>query len=148
MKESWRKFSFDTVYGRESKQKDIYKHSVSKMVRRLLKGFNSTIFAYGQTSSGKTHTMMGELQDDHLEGITPRLIRSLFSLIEKGKERGNTFLITLSYLEIYNEKVYDLLTRQRKRGIQARESLQIRQKGNGLLSCSSYHGRSANACIY
>eukprot|EP00466_Bigelowiella_natans_P002704 jgi/Bigna1/86507/estExt_fgenesh1_pg.C_110060 len=163
MKESWRKFSFDTVYGRESKQKDIYKHSVSKMVRRLLKGFNSTIFAYGQTSSGKTHTMMGnvmlakmkalsalidwyifyilylkgELQDDHLEGITPRLIRSLFSLIEKGKERGNTFLITLSYLEIYNEKVYDLLTRQRKRGIQARESLQIRQKGNGLLSCSS-----------
>mmetsp|Transcript_12382 Transcript_12382/g.18481 ORF Transcript_12382/g.18481 Transcript_12382/m.18481 type:complete len:1791 (+) Transcript_12382:2-5374(+) len=129
-RKTWRKFTFDTVYDKDSKQKDVYKRSVSKMVRRLLNGFNSTIFAYGQTSSGKTHTMMGVIGHDDLEGLTPRLIRSLFHRIDKGREKGNTFLITLSYLEIYNERVYDLLahTRGGKRKKQEkREALQIRQ---------------------
>ena len=56
-KSTWRSFTFDTVYGKASEQEAVYTRTVSKMVPRLLKGFNSTIFAYGQTSSGKTHTM-------------------------------------------------------------------------------------------
>jgi len=132
-RETWRRFAFDAVYGKGSPQPEVYKKSVSRMARSLLKGFNSTIFAYGQTSSGKTHTMMGVLGVPALEGITPRLIRSLFGAIERGRERGNSFIITISYLEIYNERVYDLLAqRRRPRSPANRESLQIRQGKGGF----------------
>ena len=74
------------------------------------------------------------LQDDKLEGVTPRLIRHLFEMIEQGQEEGSTFIITVSYLEIYNERVYDLLGRRSKkrRGGKARESLKIRQRKGGF----------------
>ena len=137
-RDSWRKFSFDKVWGKASDQAAIYEKSVSRMVKRLLDGFNSTVFAYGQTSSGKTHTMMGVLQNEKLEGITPRLIRHLFDSI--GGEAGHTFAITLSYLEIYNEHVYDLLGKRKKKkdrrrgphGEIQRESLKIRQLKKGF----------------
>ena len=70
----------------------------------LLEGFNGTIFAYGQTSSGKTFTMQGLLDNIELEGITPRLIKSLFERISNISEE-NQIIVKVSILEIYNEKI-------------------------------------------
>ena len=69
-----------------------------------MEGFNGTIFAYGQTSSGKTFTMQGVLNDNELEGITPRLIKSLYDRISNSSEE-NQIIVKVSILEIYNEKI-------------------------------------------
>jgi hypothetical protein len=70
----------------------------------LLEGFNGTIFAYGQTSSGKTFTMQGLLDNIELEGITPRLIKSLYERISNISEE-NQIIVKVSILEIYNERI-------------------------------------------
>lgn len=67
-------------------------------------GFNGTIFAYGQTSSGKTFTMQGYLDNPELEGITPRIIKSIFEHISNSSEE-NQYIVKISLLEIYNEKI-------------------------------------------
>ena len=74
-------------------------------------GYNGTIFAYGQTGSGKTWSMQGAPDNEELQGIIPRMNRNLFDRIEKDKNRRPTvqFLVTVSYFEIYNEIIFDLL---------------------------------------
>ena len=67
-------------------------------------GFNGTIFAYGQTSSGKTFTMQGILDDPELEGITPRIIKAIYEHISNASEE-NQYIVKISLLEIYNEKI-------------------------------------------
>ncbi|XP_008069564.1 kinesin-like protein KIF15 isoform X2 [Carlito syrichta] len=81
-----------------------------------MSGYNGTIFAYGQTGSGKTFTMMGPSESDNfshnLRGVIPRSFEYLFSLIEREKEKagaGKSFLCKCSFIEIYNEQIYDLL---------------------------------------
>ncbi|XP_078206745.1 kinesin-like protein KIF15 isoform X4 [Callithrix jacchus] len=81
-----------------------------------MSGYNGTIFAYGQTGSGKTFTMMGPSESDHfshnLRGVIPRSFEYLFSLIDREKEKagvGKSFLCKCSFIEIYNEQIYDLL---------------------------------------
>ena len=78
------------------------------MIKGAVGGFNTTIFAYGQTSSGKTHTMMGNKEDP---GIIPLAMDQLFSIVEKTQDRN--FVIQVSYMEIYNAEVLDLLCDQR-----------------------------------
>lgn len=82
------------------------------MLESVFEGFNATIFAYGQSGSGKTHTVTGRLGDPELEGITPRAFRWVFAQIEKEKEAEptSTFLVQVQYLELYNGKARDLLT--------------------------------------
>ena len=77
------------------------------MVRALLEGYNCSLFAYGQTGAGKTHTMMGVLGQESLRGLQPRCLEYLFYLL---KEKQMETLIKVTYVEIYNEKIYDLLT--------------------------------------
>jgi hypothetical protein len=72
-------------------------------------GFNGTIFAYGQTGSGKTHTMCGNLEVEAGRGLVPRVITDMFDLIGKAPEETQ-FMIKVSYVEIYNEKVKDLIS--------------------------------------
>lgn len=67
-------------------------------------GFNGTIFAYGQTSSGKTFTMQGVLNNLELEGITPRIIKSIFDHTANSGEE-HQYIVKISLLEIYNEKI-------------------------------------------
>jgi kinesin family protein 5 len=75
----------------------------------VLEGFNGTIFAYGQTSSGKTHTMTGpSIEDVQTQGIIPRMVRHVFNRIETAGEEI-VFELKVSMLEIYNEKCGDLL---------------------------------------
>lgn len=81
----------------------------------MLKGYNGTMFAYGQTGCGKTHTMMGVPDDPNLRGIIPNCFAHIFGCIdEEGSDANKRFLVRCSYLEIYNEEVYDLLTEHKK----------------------------------
>ncbi|KAK4336529.1 hypothetical protein RND71_044245 [Anisodus tanguticus] len=77
-----------------------------EVVDAAFTGYNACIFAYGQTGSGKTYTMMGNPED---EGLIPRICQELFRKMQESKQNGSSFRTEVSYLEIYNEKVKDLL---------------------------------------
>lgn len=79
------------------------------MVESVLEGYNGTIFAYGQTGCGKTHTMVGVESSDELKGIIPRAFLHIFGAID-AEGASKKFLVRCSYLEIYNEKILDLLS--------------------------------------
>lgn len=102
-------FSFDRVLDMNTTQLQVYENTAKNIVDSVLQGFNGTIFAYGQTSSGKTFTMQGVLDDPHLQGITPRLSSYLFEYIESNRSSNIEFVIKASIIEIYNEKIKDLV---------------------------------------
>jgi kinesin family protein 5 len=82
---------------------------VIPVVDSVLNGYNGTILAYGQTSSGKTHTMLGEdIEDMEERGIIPRMVGGFFDQISKQPE-DIEFAMKVSFVEIYNEKIRDLL---------------------------------------
>ena len=81
-KSQW--FTFDSVFGTEATQKDIFSE-VNDLIISALDGYKVCIFAYGQTGSGKTYTMEGNYDDEEHKGIIPRSIESLLELIEKRK---------------------------------------------------------------
>lgn len=100
-------FSFDHSYWYDVSQKQVYEELARPIVTSVIDGFNGVIFAYGQTGSGKTHTMQGSGDDI---GIVPMLNAEIFEMLEaKHKELGGESLVTVSYLEIYNEVIRDLL---------------------------------------
>ena len=110
-------FTFDMVYDADSQQEIIYDECVRELVRGCLKGYNATVLAYGQTGSGKTYTMGSTSIDAMLEdeqGIIPRAIRQLFDDIkeQKVKHPDVQYKIHVSFLEIYNEEIKDLLDNQ------------------------------------
>ncbi|KAK8770437.1 hypothetical protein V5799_013098, partial [Amblyomma americanum] len=82
-----------------------------------MQGFNGTIFAFGQTSSGKTHTMMGTTSQP---GLIPLAINAIFNIIENVPERE--YLIRISYIEIYNENIMDLLDTTCGKNLQIRDN--------------------------
>ena len=98
-------YRVDNVFDESCSNLDVYKKTTSKIVKSVLDGFNGTVFAYGQTSSGKTHTMHGDMDTE--PGIVPLAVKNVFDLIEKCPERE--FRVRVSYLEIYNENLLDLL---------------------------------------
>jgi len=98
-------FIFDRVFDSVSTNVDVFEGSTKSLINSLLDGYNCSVFAYGATGAGKTHTMLGNKED---LGITYRTVAELFSEIERqGKHRE--FNLCVSYLEIYNEIVQDLL---------------------------------------
>uniref|UniRef100_A0A8C7BGQ6 Kinesin-like protein n=1 Tax=Neovison vison TaxID=452646 RepID=A0A8C7BGQ6_NEOVI len=101
-------FTFDTVFGPESKQLDVYNLTARPIIDSVLEGYNGTIFAYGQTGTGKTFTMEGVRAVPELRGIIPNSFAHIFGHIAKA-EGDTRFLVRVSYLEIYNEEVRDLL---------------------------------------
>ena len=115
-------FNFDKVYGPESTQKEVYDYAARPIVDSVLQGFNGTVFAYGQTSSGKTHTMQGYKMDDiEHQGIVPRMIRTVFSQIEAASDTMK-YVVTVSMAEIYNEKINDLLNKDNKDDLKIKET--------------------------
>jgi kinesin family protein 5 len=79
------------------------------IIESVLEGFNGTVLAYGQTSSGKTHTMVGpDIEDPHTQGIIPRMVKTVFEKIENASE-DIEFTVKISMIEIYMEKIKDLL---------------------------------------
>ncbi|XP_016956669.1 kinesin-like protein Klp61F [Drosophila biarmipes] len=110
-----KKFTFDRSFGPESKQCDVYSVVVSPLIEEVLNGYNCTVFAYGQTGTGKTHTMVGnecaELksswEDDSDIGIIPRALSHLFDELRMMEVE---YTMRISYLELYNEELCDLLS--------------------------------------
>lgn len=102
-------FNFDNVFDSTSTQADIFTECGMPLVNQCFEGYNSTLFCYGQTGSGKTYTMMGAHINDHnTRGLTPRLVEEVFNRIEHSMA-DLEFTVCCSYLEIYMEKVRDLL---------------------------------------
>ncbi|XP_073485964.1 kinesin-1 heavy chain [Aquarana catesbeiana] len=101
-------YVFDRVFQSNTSQEQVYNACAKAIVKDVLEGYNGTIFAYGQTSSGKTHTMEGKLHDPDGMGIIPRIVQDIFNYIYSMDENLE-FHIKVSYFEIYLDKIRDLL---------------------------------------
>lgn len=120
-----RQFSFDKIFDENSTQKNVYEGIAKDAVVSVIEGYNSTIFAYGPTSSGKTYCMFGE-QEEEKRGIIPRICEALFHEVEN-KEKVVEATIKCSFLEIYKENIRDLLNKNHTDD----ESLKIRHSEAG-----------------
>jgi kinesin family protein 3/17 len=114
-------FTFDAVFAANVEQKHIYDVCASSVVESVLNGYNGTIFAYGQTGSGKTHTMEGRPDPPHLRGIIPNSFTHIFDYVSSAKDLQ--FLVRASYLEIYNEEIRDLLSKDPKNSLELKENI-------------------------
>ena len=101
------RYNFDRIFTPSSTQEDIYSFGVKEIIDSVLNGYNGTVLAYGQTSSGKTYTMQGEMEPPSTQGIIPRMISHVFKYIYNTE--GTDFIIKVSMIEIYQEKIRDLL---------------------------------------
>ncbi|ESW33471.1 hypothetical protein PHAVU_001G072400 [Phaseolus vulgaris] len=97
-------YGFDKVFGPATTTRHVYDVAAQHVVSGTMEGINGTVFAYGVTSSGKTHTMHGEQKSP---GVIPLAVKDVFSIIQETP--GREFLLRVSYLEIYNEVINDLL---------------------------------------
>ncbi|XP_008241185.1 PREDICTED: kinesin-related protein 4 [Prunus mume] len=112
-------YAYDRVFGPTTTTRHVYDVAAQHVISGAMEGVNGTIFAYGVTSSGKTHTMHG---DQRSPGIIPLAVKDAFSIIQETPNRE--FLLRVSYLEIYNEVVNDLLN-------PAGQNLRIREDAQG-----------------
>ncbi|KAK7261422.1 hypothetical protein RIF29_27732 [Crotalaria pallida] len=106
-----RTFNFDKVFGPTSQQRELYEQAVSPIVNEVLEGYNCTIFAYGQTGTGKTYTMEGGARKKNGEfpsdaGVIPRAVKQIFDILEAQNAEYN---MKVTFLELYNEEITDLL---------------------------------------
>ncbi|KAL7389116.1 hypothetical protein ABVT39_026772 [Epinephelus coioides] len=116
---STKSFSFDRVFTAEETTNQLYQNIAKPLVVSTVEGYNGTIFAYGQTSSGKTFTMMGS---DRSPGVIPLAVEDVFQTIKNCPKKE--FLLRVSYMEIYNETVTDLLVDSWKRKpLEVRETI-------------------------
>src|SRR6201996_2527443 len=123
--EGTKTFAFDKSYWSFSKddshyagQDNLFNDLGRPLLDNAFKGYNNCIFAYGQTGSGKSYSMMGYGQEF---GVIPRICRDMFERIEGVEDRNLTFTVEVSYLEIYNERVRDLLNPATKGNLRVRE---------------------------
>ncbi|OWZ37339.1 kinesin family member 11 [Cryptococcus neoformans c45] len=106
-------YPFDKVFGPEADQTMVFNEVAEGMLGEVLSGYNCTIFAYGQTGTGKTYTMQGDLELTNLDapkstaGIVPRVLHRLFSILES--QADTEYSVKCSYVELYNEELRDLL---------------------------------------
>lgn len=112
------KFPFSSCYGQNSNQEEIFRNDVEPLIDVVYSGVTVTIFAYGVTSSGKTHTMQGTKTDP---GVIPRVVQAMFE--KKGQLLQYQTSLSVSYMEIYKDEVYDLLvTRENAPKLPVREN--------------------------
>ncbi|KAI3768213.1 hypothetical protein L2E82_18709 [Cichorium intybus] len=100
-----RRYAFDHAFPPESRNSDVYERSISSTISGVVHGLNATVFAYGSTGSGKTYTMVGTQGDP---GLMVLSLHTIFNFIKNDKS-SDEFEVTCSYLEVYNEVIYDLL---------------------------------------
>ncbi|KAL3787829.1 hypothetical protein ACHAWO_007017 [Cyclotella atomus] len=101
------KYGFDNVFTAFSTQEEVFEETVKPVIGDVMRGFESTVFAYGQTGTGKTHTMEGSLDSPELYGVIPRSAQAIFEHLKQPQYKEK--VVTCSYLEIYNEELRDLL---------------------------------------
>lgn len=114
-----RMFTYDSVYDWNSKQIDLYDETFRQLVDSVLEGYNGTIFAYGQTGTGKTFTMEGVRSDPILRGVIPNSFEHIFTHI--ARTQNQQYLVRASYLEIYQEDIRDLLSKDQSRRLELKE---------------------------
>jgi len=134
------RFTFDSIFDMDSSQIDVYNITAKQAVNSVLEGYNSTIFCYGQTGTGKTYTMEGFTYNAQNEqrGIIQRTIEDIFNFIEVTSKNNTKFIIRASYLQIYNESISDLL-KPEKKNLQIRED---KKKGIYVDSLSEWAVRT------
>jgi len=134
------RFTFDYAFDMSSSQSEVYETTAKPAVMSILEGYNSTIFAYGQTGTGKTFTMEGFTYNssDMQRGIIPRSIEEIFNYIELFSSSDTKFMVRASYLQIYNEAISDLL-KPEKTSLQVRED---KKKGVFVEGLSEWAVRS------
>lgn len=98
-------YYYDNVFTTHDDNSKVYDHSAKRLVRRVMEGYHGTVFAYGMTGTGKTFSMQGTASSP---GVIPLAITDIFSYIRETPSRE--FLLRVSYLEIYNERIHDLLS--------------------------------------
>lgn len=121
-------FSFDGIFTPHASQEDVFAE-VSSMVQSALDGYNVCIFAYGQTGSGKTYTMEGGCGTEEY-GIIPRAFNMIFTCMEDLKRMGWDLTVKASFLEIYNEVIYDLLNSSKDQ--ENHDIKMVNSKGNDV----------------
>jgi kinesin family protein 5 len=105
-------FTFDRVFDMSSRQNDVFDYSIRPTVDDILNGYNGTVFAYGQTGAGKSYTMMGtSIDDEEGKGIIPRIVEQIFASIMASPSTIE-YTVRVSYMEIYMERIRDLLMPQ------------------------------------
>ena len=105
-------FTFDRVFDMECKQQDIFDFSIRSTVDDIINGYNGTVFAYGQTGAGKSYTMMGSnIDDEEGRGVIPRIVEQIFASIMSSPSTIE-YTVRVSYMEIYMERIRDLLAPQ------------------------------------
>ncbi|XP_045337924.1 kinesin-like protein KIF1A isoform X16 [Leopardus geoffroyi] len=127
-KETPKSFSFDYSYWshtspediKYASQKQVYRDIGEEMLQHAFEGYNVCIFAYGQTGAGKSYTMMGKQEKDQ-QGIIPQLCEDLFSRINDTTNDNMSYSVEVSYMEIYCERVRDLLNPKNKGNLRVRE---------------------------
>ncbi|KAJ1375875.1 P-loop containing nucleoside triphosphate hydrolase, partial [Sesbania bispinosa] len=130
-----RVFTFDKVFGPSARQKDLYEQAIVPIVNEVLEGFNCTIFAYGQTGTGKTYTMEGECKRSKNgsngglpegAGVIPRAVKQIFDTLES---QNAEYSVKVTFLELYNEEITDLLAPEEI----SKVALEEKQKSSFLL---------------
>lgn len=113
-------YIYDNVFGTYDDNAKVYDAAAKRLVRRVMEGYHGTVFAYGMTGTGKTFSMQGTMSSP---GVIPLAITDIFSYIRETPQRE--FLLRVSYLEIYNEKINDLLAPAATAGQQ--EEIKLRE---------------------
>ena len=104
-------YAFDDVFDEFDRNSVVFERTVLPMLSNVLNGYNCTVFAYGMTGAGKTHTMLGDLYSNSGElGIVALVVNELFAKFSADDNANYEFTLYFSYIEIYNEQVKDLLT--------------------------------------
>jgi hypothetical protein len=124
-----KEFTFDEVFGPSCTQSAMFELTTRDIIDGVIEGFNGTIFAYGQTGAGKTHTMVGSNDSPELRGIIPRVFEYIFS-------RSSKLSLQATFIEIYNEEIRDLLEKRPQSGATARrgsvvDRLELQEKPDG-----------------
>ncbi|KAI7872054.1 P-loop containing nucleoside triphosphate hydrolase protein [Spinellus fusiger] len=137
-------FTFDYVYPPSADQDQVYSTCVLPLLNTFMKGYNATILAYGQTGSGKTYSM-GTSATTHTDsihnGIVPRFINSLFESVESMRSADHSCQIFVSFLELHNEDIVDLLSSTKREGL----NCTIREDSNGQICWTGVREESVNS---
>lgn len=140
-----REFAFDKVYNCDSSQEDIYNYKIKDLLFKSIEGYNLCILAYGQTGSGKTFTIGSSYLDDSKTnnenlGIIPRMCKDLFNKIESDQmltiEENFEYVVKISFIEIYNEEIIDLLSIKTS---SSKLAIKEDKKGNITINALSEH---------
>jgi kinesin family protein 3/17 len=136
-------FTFDYVYGMTSQQSTVFTDCARPLVENVLEGYNGTMFAYGQTGTGKTFTMEGVPGDENLRGIMPNSFVHVFEAVKNAGE-NQEFLVRASFLEIYQDNVYDLLNSKARPKMQLKED---KDKGVFVKDLATFVVKSVADCF-